>query len=384
MRNVSLVALAIIASGLTACGGNGSGDGDGDTIPIAVLDAETGPLSAIGLPSSRGATMALDEINEAGGIEVDGTTYTFDYKMTDLQSDATVAASAAQSAISSDNVRVIIGATTSAIADPAAAAVQRDGQTLMLAPATVMDQYTGEDSLLFRTLLNEQDAANQYVPALREMFPEIESLSALMIDDAIGEQIMDVYPPLFEENGFDVVSEDTFPADNSNFAPLLQRAPRDVDAFFVGYTDAAAAAVVSAADEADRSGVYFTRGTTCAVGVELADQIEALTCQVFTEDAFAPSTQEAEDFFAAYEEKFGSIDANTGSALSTYDWVYLLAQAFEEAGTVEDMNAVADTLRGSSYDGVVNVGFTEEGLADLTLKIGVARDGEIEVTPAGG
>ena len=384
MRVLPAVATASLLV-LAACGGNGGeSSSDGNTIPVAIMDAQTGPLSTIGLPSLRGAVMAFDEINEAGGIEINGEKYTVAFTPTDRQRDATVAASAAQEAIAKDKVKVLIGATTSAVADPAAAAVLRAGdQTLMLAPATVMDKYTGPDSMLFRTLLNEQDAAAQYVPALRKLFPEVETVSALMIDDAIGESILSVYPPLFEENGFSVESTDGFPADTSNFMPLINRTPDDVDAFFTGYTDAAAAAVVGAADEAQRAGVFFTRGTTCAVGMDMPDQIEALTCQVFNEDPNAPSTPEAEEFFAAYEAKFDEkVDPNSGSALSTYDWIYLLAQAFEEAGTADDMPAVAEALRGASYDGVVQVGFTDEGLADATLKIGVVRDGKIEIHEA--
>ena len=136
-RGLAALSVAVVGvSGLAACsssskssGGGGSttsssGGGATGTIKVAILDAQTGTLASYGRETARGSQMALDKINDAGGIKVGNTTYKFSYTITDLQSDATIAASAAQTAIQ-NGAQVILGPGVSAMAQPVAQAVQR-------------------------------------------------------------------------------------------------------------------------------------------------------------------------------------------------------------------------------------------------------------------
>lgn len=67
------VAAAIVATalGLSACGGDeggGAGDGSGDPIVIGAAVAKSGIMSQFDEPVVQGAEVAVDEINEAGGV----------------------------------------------------------------------------------------------------------------------------------------------------------------------------------------------------------------------------------------------------------------------------------------------------------------------------
>lgn len=381
-KRIAMVLVAVLA--VTACGGNGdsgSAGGSSETVKVAVLDAQSGRLSTLGAETARGSTMAMEEINDAGGFEVDGTTYEFDYEATDLQSDPAVAAQVAQQAVRGFGAKIVLGPTPSALAEPVVSVVQRaEGEVLMLSAATVIDQYAGKGDPFFRSSPPDDRTAGQYIRALREEFPDIESVSALLINDALGESILDIYPPVFEENGFEVLSEDTFPPDESNFAPLMQRAPADTDAFFIGYTDPVTTSIVNSAIEAGRSTTFFTRGPFCATGVEFGDRIDLYTCIIYTDDALNPSTEKAEEFFASYAERFDiELDSNSAQALYYYDYVYMLVQAMEDAGTTEDVEAISDELRGSSYEGVITVGFDEDGVNENLIKIGIVEGGETRV-----
>lgn len=377
------IALALSGSLLVACGSSDS-DTSTETATVKVVIAE--PLSgrfANFAPSAHGGQMAMDEINEAGGFEVDGVTYTFDYSVEDLQSDATTASQIAQQAIVSDGAKIVFGPTLSALADPVASIVQRAGNVLMMAPATSLDKYQGEGLPIFRTLVPDSITAEQYAKTLRREFPDITNVSVIMADDAVGQSIVDLYPPEFEANGFDIVSEGMFPPTETNFAPVLQRSPSNTEAYFVGYTDPVGVAVAEAAFEANRPGIFFNRGSACQPGVDLEDRIDAYTCIIYAEEANHPSNDEAEDFFKRYEEKFNvTRDSNTSQALYYYDHVFLLVEAMKEAGTVDDVEKIADALRGSSYDGVLNVSFNEEGVTTTPIKVGIVQEGEMRVVSA--
>lgn len=352
------------------------------TVKVAVLDAQSGRLSTLGAETERGSVMAMEEINEAGGFEVDGTTYTFEYETTDLQSDPSVAAQAAQQAVRGFGATIVLGPTPSALAEPVAGVVQRaGGDVLMLSAATVIDTYAGKGDPFFRSSPPDDRTAAQYIGTLAAEFPEVEDVSALLINDALGESILDIYPPVFEEHGIAVASRDTFPPTETNFSPLIQRAPSDVDSYFIGYTDPVASGIVDSAIEADRSLNFFTRGPFCKTGVDFADAIDLYTCIIYTDDALNPSTPEAEEFFTNYAERFNlSVDSNSAQALYYYDYVYFLVQAMQEAGST-DASAIADALRGSSYDGVIEVGFDEDGVNENVIKVGIVEQGETRVVP---
>ena len=67
---VALVAVAIAVAG---CGGGSSsssgGGGGGGSIKIGDFDPQTGPYAFAGVPASKGATVAVEELNKEGGIE---------------------------------------------------------------------------------------------------------------------------------------------------------------------------------------------------------------------------------------------------------------------------------------------------------------------------
>ena len=277
---------------LAACGSGAGGSGE-DVIKVAVLDAQSGKFSDFGIDVERGARMAFDEINEAGGVTVGGKTYKFKYEITDLQSDPTVAAQAAQQAVSG-GTKILIGATVSALTEPITGVVQRSGgQVLQIGMATSLDRHVGKKDPIFRTLPSDEVMAKQYIPVLRKEFPDVKTIGSLMINDAVGQSILKIYTPLFEENGFKVASQDTFPSDETNFAPLLQRSAKDAQAFFVGYTDPVGKAVVNAALEAGKAKIFFNRGSVCQVGMEFGDKIDAFACQIVGDDPVKPSSDEA-------------------------------------------------------------------------------------------
>lgn len=377
---------AVLAMTLAACGqpgGGGGGDQEEGTIKVAVMDAQSGRLSTFGVETMRGAQMAFDEINERGGVTVGGQQYRFEVKEIDLQSDPAIAAQAAQEAITGDGAHIIVGSTPSALSEPIAGVVLRSGgRVLHLSAATSLDKYVGKGDPIFRTLTPDDLTAQQYIPVLTKEFPDISTISALMINDAVGTSIMEIYPSEFEKNGVQVVSEDTFPAEETNFAPLIQRTPRNVEAFFIGYSDPVSVALVDAAIEANRGKVFFNRGSVCQVGMDAGTKIDAYACVIYTEDPIQPSSDKARDFFARYEETFDrKADSNSAQALYYYDYIFLLAEAIEKAGTTEDMNKVADALRGSSYEGVIDVGFDEEGRNTSPIKVGIVRGGQMSVVP---
>jgi branched-chain amino acid transport system substrate-binding protein len=381
-KGAFLLAGTLALSGLAACGSSdsgGSSGGGGSTIKVAILDAQTGNLASYGQETARGAKLALDKINDAGGIKVGDKTYTFDYTVTDLQSDPTIAASAAQKAIQ-DGAQIVLGPGVSAMAQPVAQAVQRAaGKVLMLSSATILDTYVGGKDPIFKTITPEDLTAKEYIPVVKQQFPEITKISELFTNDAVGQSIVKTWTPVWEANGYDVASSDFFDATETNFAPILLGTPKDTQAYFAGYSDAALIGMIKSVGEADRPNSFFTRGQ-CQPGLTAGDAVDAYACVLYAQDPNAPSPAAA-TYYADYEKAYGvKTDSYSANSLYYYDYVQLLANAITKAGDT-NIDDVADALRGSTYTGVMTVGFDDKGLNTTDIQVGIVKDGKLTALP---
>lgn len=120
---LAILMVAIMTLSLVACGGSsdsgeegGSSDGgstDGGEIVIGCLQDITGNTSALGISVQKGAQAAVDEINENGGI--DGRKVVM--KTYDTKGDVTEAVNAYITAVTVDNVSLIVGPPVANIAN---------------------------------------------------------------------------------------------------------------------------------------------------------------------------------------------------------------------------------------------------------------------------
>jgi branched-chain amino acid transport system substrate-binding protein len=382
LRGIGVVVAAttVLAACGSSDGGGGGDDADGGTIKVAIMDAETGALASYGRETIRGSKLALDRINKDGGVDIDGKSYKLDYSVTDLQSNPTVAAQEAQKAIQ-DGAQVILGPGVSALGQPVAQAVQRaKGKVIMISSATILDTYVGKSDPIFKSISPEDLAARQYIPVVKEQFSDVTSVAEIFSNDAVGKGIVDTWSGVWESNGYTVTGKQFFAPTETNFVPIMLKSSADTQGYFVGYQDAAVIGVIKAASEADRAKTFFTRGQ-CQPGLSAGDTIDNYACVLFADDPGAPSNDAAKDYYATYEQTYKTeTDSYSSNSLYYYDYVQLLANAFSEAGSTDGAD-VAKALRGSSYEGVMKVGFDEKGLNTTSIKVGIVKNGKLTVLP---
>ena len=135
-RLAAVVMSVMMIGSLAACGSGDGGSGDGgsaskgssgDTIKVGIVIPETGALAAFGAGTQEMTQYALDQINEAGGIEVDGSSKKLELVVADSESNATKASEAANNLISSKNIDIMITSHTADTTVPVAAACERAG-----------------------------------------------------------------------------------------------------------------------------------------------------------------------------------------------------------------------------------------------------------------
>lgn len=138
-RSLALLSLALL--GLTACKPVASGD----TIKIGMIAPLTGDVAGLGADVRHGAEMAIEKINDAGGING---------KMLELVAEdgrctGADAASAAQKLVNVDHVFAIVGGLCSG-ETLAAAPIVEAGKTVLLSPTSSSPDVTKAGDYVFR------------------------------------------------------------------------------------------------------------------------------------------------------------------------------------------------------------------------------------------
>lgn len=133
IRKIVAVVLAVLMTGmlLTACTENKNGQQDAadaeDYIKVGIVIPQTGVLTAFGAGTEEMTQYALDQINEAGGLEVDGTVKKLKLFVGDSQSEPEKARQVAQQMISDQNVDVMLTSHTADTTVPVSEACEEAG-----------------------------------------------------------------------------------------------------------------------------------------------------------------------------------------------------------------------------------------------------------------
>ena len=221
-RGVRRLSVLVIAAGAgllaTACGGAAG--------PPSLLVGAIFPLSGsaeeLATHEYAGARLAAEMVNQAGGVG--GRQIVLDVR--DVES--TTAVQAAADSLRRDQVTAVIGAYSSSLSIPAAAAVARDGMVYWETGA-VADQVTGRGSpLVFRVGADGADlggnAARFTVQVLAPGLHRPPSqLTAYLVTagDAYGHSVADGARSALLGGGVGISGESAYDPAGPNWAPVL-------------------------------------------------------------------------------------------------------------------------------------------------------------------
>lgn len=110
-RTVAVAISAASACGFSATIANAATDSE---IVLCTIDDTSGPFATMATPKTWGYQLAVEEINEAGGIEVDGETKTIKHVQYDGQSDVGRYSQLTQQCIFEDEADVVMAGYTGA------------------------------------------------------------------------------------------------------------------------------------------------------------------------------------------------------------------------------------------------------------------------------
>jgi len=391
MKKPWITAMAVaLPLALAACGGSappgtegtggGGGDASGETITIGALHPLSGAAAADGQQMDNGAQLAVDAINEAGGIEsLDGAQ--LELASADTQGAPEVGQSEAQRLIEEGAV-ALLGTYQSAVSQNVAAVAERNQVPFVIDVSSADAILSQGYQYTFRLQPSAAVLAEQGAQYLAEVSEEAGSpaqkVAILHEQGPFGTAITQTFTSEAESLGMEVgpvISYD--PASVSDFTTQITTVRESgADVLMVAgyYRDGV---LVANAVETVKPGLDAVYGVangafdTPQFPGEVGEAGEGFFDANYRLDMTNPDTQELADL---YKETYDD-DIRTAAVLA-YDAVRVIADALERAGDASPQavrDAIADTDLESliAQTGPITFGETgeNEGAAPILMQV---------------
>lgn len=330
----------------------------GDTVTVGILHSQSGTMAMAEAPMIEAAEMAIDEINESGGV----LGKQIEYVLEDGASDAAIFAEKATKLLTSDNVATIFGCWTSA-SRKAVLPVVEENDGLLWYPV----QYEGLESS--HNIMYTAPCPNQQaIPAIDYLMENCKGDDGVLKVFLFGSDY--VYPRttntiikgMQADYGFEIVGEEYIPlgyTDCSTVITKIQQTEPDV--------------IINTIN-GDSNVSFFKQYRDAGLS---PDKIQVMSFSAYEEDIrgmgaeYAEGTLFAWNYFQsldteeskAFTEKFKSLygeDKVTGDpVVNSYEGVYLWKAAVEAAGTFDVESVIAQcetgTVEFDSPEGLVTI-----------------------------
>lgn len=309
-----------------------------EPIKIGLITPLTGAVSTFGQSVRSSAVLAVDTINDRGGIHG----RMIELIVLDDQGDATEAANATRRLIDRDEVALIIGPVITPCV-LAAAPIAQDAGIPLITPTGTGDTITEIGDMIFRAAYKDSFQGQMMARFARET---LELEQAAIIYDVANDYstgLMNSFRDTFIDLGGEVVRVESYTTNDSDFsAQLTSIAMRQPDALFVpDYYTAAGPIAMQARQLGIDATLLGVDGWDSPAIHELAGGFEegAYIVNHYSPDDESPSTQ---DFISLFNERY--TQSPDALAALAYDAVQIVEAALNATGGSTDPEELKTAL----------------------------------------
>lgn len=358
----------LVAAGLVVAAGFTSAAAQPRTIRLGLLSSMTGPAAATGEDQKRAVTLAVEELNAAGGVPIRelNAKLRLDLAIGDDQTSREGAVSAVTRLIVEDKVNVVFGGLGSAFGMAALPLVREHGVPYLPTPSTPLSTRTPElgpdptKSMVFHyqaTGLMYGSAIAEFL--VREVKPVLAADRPLRVawlyqDSPFGAEFVRGFSDRIKEAGhpIETVATERFKVGETDYRPQLTKIKALGPHVLVptGFRGETVALLQQAVLDAGFDPKKTHLGPVCSCADDPLyykdlGKIGQFTTILSLYSAYAipkgPAFGKWAAFRSSYEKKFGQLPGLLG--VSAYDAVYIAAKAIENAGSL-DRAKVIDAL----------------------------------------
>ncbi|MBQ3935724.1 MAG: ABC transporter substrate-binding protein [Ruminococcus sp.] len=385
-KKLMALSLAAVMAGscLTACGDSSKADGgksgDENTIVIGGSGPLTGGAAQYGVAVKNAAQLAVDEINEAGGVN--GVKFKLVFE--DDEADPGDKAINAYNQLKDKGMQVMLGTVTTGSCLAVIDQTKKDNIFQITPSASAQDVIKNDNAFqVCFTDPNQGKASADYIAD-----NNIAKKIAVIYDnsDAYSSGIFNTFKSEAKEKGLDIVAEQSFTKDSkTDFSAQISAAKSaEAELLFLPIYYQEASLILAQCKSADFSPKFFgCDGLDGILSVDNFDKSLAEGVMLLTPFAADASDDATQKFVKAYKEKYKDETPNQFAA-DAYDGVKIIAKLVEKESIKGNMSKseICDKLKkaitdGFTYDGLTGQGMTwsAEGAVSKNPKAVVIKDG---------
>ena len=354
LKVLSFVMVMVALLGLASCGGSS------DTIKLGGSGPLSGSADIYGKAVKKGIELAIEEINNAGGVKVNGTMKKLELvDFVNDEADAGKAATALTSLVSK-KVDVVVGAVTSGATEGLIGEAVKYGVPV-ITPTGTADKLTvgekgdqrDERANVFRACFYDS-YQGKYMAQYTKKAGYTKAYVLFNNDDAYSVGLKDAFVKEAAVQGIEVTAVG-YPKTTNDFtsywAPVLAGG---YDCVYVPDYYENVYNILKTGYAAGYNGVCYGGDGWDGViqQVKAGDDVSFLEKCFYTNHYFGGSENAAvQKFVNAYKAKFNGEEPVSFAALA-YDAVYIAKQAIEAAGSV-DYAKVVEALTNGTFTGLV-------------------------------
>jgi branched-chain amino acid transport system substrate-binding protein len=345
----------------------------GGPIKIGFVTPLTGDSAAYGTFAKNSASIAVDEINAAGGI--DGRPIEMIYR--DSKCKGKDALSAVQSLITIDNVKILNGFLCGEDVMAAAPVIEQN-KIIALAPVASSPEVTKAGDYIFQNNPPSQASADKLVEVMIKKYKNVAVISE---NSGFAKDLNDYFAKRFAEGGGTVVIDELYQSDVRDFrSSILKIKEKNPEAIFVNpQAEVSGGAIIKQLRELGVTApLYGTDPLGGSQTIEIAGKsAEGLT--IISAPGLDSGNPDSKAFLAKYKEKFGEPTFELYMGTS-YDSVYLIKEAIEAVGenptkmrdyfyNIKNHKSIVGTYHFDKNGDMVGIEFVEKQIKDGELEI---------------
>jgi len=332
-----------------------------DTLVIGFPVALTGKLASFGEASRNGADIALNEINLQNGK------YKLSIVYDDTKMDNAYATSTVTKMVNIDNIKLIIGAGSSAEVLSIAPITEKN-KVLLMVPTASADEISNAGDFVFRT--RDTAKLNSYKLAEYLIKKNVNEITVFSANTPNSLSYSKEFKSRYEQLGGKVKSYFEYLSSEQDFKTEIAKADLKNDdvVYIAGATGIDSGLLVKQLSESSYNGKIF--GTLSFDSKEFLEISKKIDNEIIiTSPVIDSSNPKTANFILSYKSKYGT-DPNT-FAVNAYDSVYLLYDAAVDCGGQENTTCIRDYLYNvKDYNGAEGqISFDPNG--DVIKEIGL-------------
>jgi branched-chain amino acid transport system substrate-binding protein len=348
-----------------------------EPVKIGITTILSGPLADRGQSEQYGAQLALDRINEAGGVL--GRPVQAFYA--DNACKPEVGVLATRRLVEQEHVPVVIGALCTPVTHAIMPVMEQAKVPLVIATSAGQDfvdaSGVGGNDFAFKTIPSEVDIARGLVQWLKSK--DVKSIAIVADDGEFQRANAVAVAKAAKDVGISVTAEETIAKDTKDFAGIFNKlkgtAPGELVAILAPSTAGFFQAYEAAGWKVPVTGRFDLVNAFTAVSQQFRDAggMSGLTgVAVFTPALEKPEVQ---DFVASYKSHYGLVP--TQRAFFVYEATYLVVDAIRRAGS-DQPAAIKQALKTSTMPSRLGGNYApdDHNHAHTPLQIVGLRDGK--------